>query len=123
MSLFNRRSFLAALGATLLLPRAWAQGRVHHIGWLTMGSPKSHAKLLAAFRAGLKERGWVEGRNITLELRWAEGHSDRILPLAQELVRLKPDVILTAASVLAVKVRQATSTIPIVMATSADPVG
>lgn len=122
----NRRRFLCVLASCALLsaPRAWAQapGKLRRIGWLTGGSPKSHARLLEAFREGLKERGWIEGRDIALELRWAEGKLDRLPSLAAELVRLKPDVILTAANVMHFAVRKETSTIPIVMATGADPV-
>jgi putative ABC transport system substrate-binding protein len=99
------------------------QPKLRRIGWLTGGSPKSHAKVLAAFREGLREHGWVEGRNIALELRWAEGDLARLPALAEELARLKPEVILTAAQPVNLAMKKATSTIPIVMATGADPVG
>ncbi len=120
----NRRKFVIGIGALLTaqLGRAQVPGKVCRIGWLTGGSPKSHAELLEAFRNGLKEHGWVEGRNITLELRWAQGNLDRLPALAAELIRLQPDVILTAANVVHLAVRRETSTIPIVMATGADPV-
>ena len=122
----TRRYFLSVLASCALLaaPQAWAQApeKVRRVGWLTGGSPKSHARVLEAFREGLKERGWVEGRNFTLELRWAEGKLDRLPSLAAELVQLKPDVILTAANVVHHAVKKETSTIPIVMATGADPV-
>jgi putative ABC transport system substrate-binding protein len=123
----NRRRLLAALFA-LGIP-AWprvaqtqAPGRVRRIGWLTGGSPKSHARPLEAFRAGLKDYGWVEGQNIAIDLRWAEGKLERLPSLAAELVRLKPEIIVTAANVVHLAVRKETSTIPIVMATGADPV-
>ena len=96
---------------------------MRRVAWLTAGSPTTHAKLLEAFRAGLREHGWVEGRNLVLELRWAEGRLERIAGLAAEVVQSKPDVILTAANVVNVAMKQATSTIPIVMAASTDPVG
>jgi ABC-type uncharacterized transport system substrate-binding protein len=123
----NRRDYLLALlaigVASGTLPgRALAKERIRHIGWLTGDSQKSVVELLAAFRAGLKERGWVEGHNIELEMRLAEGHMERVAGLAEELVRLKPDIILTSASVVAIKVKKATSTIPIVMAICAAPV-
>ena len=123
----NRRESLAALLALgiPLWPRvaqSQAPGRVRRIGWLTGGSQQSHAKMLKAFREGLKQHGWVEGRNIALELRWAEGKLERLPALAAELVSLKPDVIVTAANVVHLAVRKETATIPIVMMTGVDPV-
>ena len=120
----NRRDCLAALVALAAAPLARAQApeKLRRIGWLSSGSPASHAGLLDGFREGLKEYGWVEGRNIALELRWAEGNLDRLPSLAAELVRLKPDLIVTAANPVHIVARKATSTIPIVMATGADPV-
>ena len=109
------------LAAPLAARAQWAKPR--RIAWLTGGSPKSHARLLEAFREGLRQHGWVEGQNITLELRWAEGDLTRLPALAEELVRLKPEVILTAAQPGNLAMKMATSTIPIVMATGADPVG
>jgi putative ABC transport system substrate-binding protein len=76
-----------------------------------------------AFRQKLRELGHVEGKNIAIEYRWAEGQDDRLPNLTSELVRLKPDVIVTTGTPGAVAAMQATKTIPIVMASSADPVG
>jgi len=122
----RRRAFLSLAGGALALPgfvlAQQAPGGLRRVGWLTGGSPTSHARPLEAFRAGLKEYGWVEGRTIALELRWAEGKLVRLPALAAELVRLKPAVIVTAANVVHLAVRKETSTIPIVMATGADPV-
>src|SRR6187455_1889569 len=121
-----RRRVLRSVGAMLAAPLARAQSArpgMRRVAWLTAGSPTTHAKLLDAFRAGLQEHGWVEGRNLVLELRWAEGRLDRVAELAADVVRSKPDVILTAANVVNVAMKQATSTIPIVMAASTDPVG
>jgi len=121
-----RRRVLQCTGALLASPLARAQpgrGGMRRVAWLTAGSPATHAKLLDAFRAGLREHGWVEGRNLVLELRWAEGHLERVADLAAEVVRSKPDVILTAANVVNIAMKRATSTIPIVMAASTDPVG
>jgi putative tryptophan/tyrosine transport system substrate-binding protein len=114
-----------ALGAPAMpsLVGAQAPGKLRRIGWLTGGSPGSHAKLLDAFRDALREHGWIEGRNIALEVRWAEGDLRRLPALAEELARLKPDVILTAAQPVNLAMKNATSSIPIVMATGADPVG
>ena len=119
----KRRAFLAAALALPLAARAQSSPKIRRIGWLTGGSPKSHAQALTAFREGLREHGWVEGRNIALELRWAEGDLTRLPTLAEEIVRPKPDVILTAAQPVNLAMKKATSTIPIVMATGADPVG
>ena len=120
----KRREFIAMIGGSLAAPLAYAQvpGQIRRIGWLTGGSPTSHARPLEAFLAGLKEHGWIEGQNISMELRWAEGKLDRLPSLAAELVRLRPEVIVTAANVVHLAVRKETSTIPIVMATGADPV-
>jgi putative ABC transport system substrate-binding protein len=120
----TRRPFLAGALALLAIPfaRAQAAGKLRRVGWLTGGSPQSHARLLDAFREGMRERGWVEGENMTLELRWAEGDLERLPVLAAELVRLKPEVIVTAATVVNLAVKKETATIPIVMATGADPV-
>jgi putative ABC transport system substrate-binding protein len=120
----RRRLFLASAAALLTMPfaRAQAPDKVRRLGWLMAGSPKSHGRVLEAFREGMRERGWVEGRNMTLELRWAEGKLERLPALAAELVRLNPEVIITAATAVHLAVKKQTSTIPIVMATGADPI-
>jgi putative ABC transport system substrate-binding protein len=118
----RRRQALAALVCLPLAARA-QQGGLRRVGWLTAGSPASHARLLEAFRGGMRERGWVEGKNLALELRWAEGRLERLPALAAELVALNPDVIVTAANVVHLAVRKQTSSIPIVMMTGADPIG
>jgi putative ABC transport system substrate-binding protein len=125
MAGLSRRSFVVASAVSLAVPvacHAQGAGRVRRIGWLTAGSPVSHARPLAAFREGLKERGWVEGRSVVLELRWAEGDLKRLPELAAETVKAKPDVIVTAANAVTLAMREATATIPIVMATGSDPV-
>jgi putative ABC transport system substrate-binding protein len=118
----RRALFLAATGLLAPLARAQTPVKVRRVGWLTAGSPKSHARLLESFRDGMRERGWVEGKNMTLELRWAEGKLERLPALAAELVRLKPEVIVTAANAVALALKKETSDIPIVMATGADPI-
>ena len=122
----DRRAFLGALGL-LAAPRggeAQPAGRIYRLGFLATGSapPRNHAAT-DAFRAGLREVGWIEGQNLVIEYRGAEGQLDRLPELAAELVRLNVDVIAaaTAAPVLAAK--NATRTIPIVMLTVTDPVG
>jgi putative ABC transport system substrate-binding protein len=125
MRTVHRRQFLIAAGVLLAVPLARAQApeRMRRVAWLTGGSPKSHVKLLQAFRDGMREFGWVEGRNLALELRWAEGQSDRLPALAAELARLNPEVIVSAATAVLLVLKKETSSIPIVMATGADPVG
>lgn len=126
MTSLSRRRILSAAGAIVVAPCASAQraqAKLRRVAWLTAGSPATHARLLEAFRAGLRELGWVEGSNLILELRWAEGRLERIADLCTEVVRSNPDVILTAANVVNVAMRKATTTIPIVMAASTDPVG
>ena len=121
----GRRKVLLAITAMVAAPIVRAAGRtkaVRVVGWLTGGSPESDAKLLEAFREGLKAHGWLEGRNLRLEARFARGKPDRVPALAGELVGLKPDVIFSGATPIHLAFKKATSTIPIVMGTGADPV-
>jgi putative ABC transport system substrate-binding protein len=116
--------FATAVALLLLAaPLAEAQqtGTVRRIGFLrTAAPPESYVD---AFRQSLKERGYVEGKNIAFEYRWAGGKSERLPELAAELVRLKIDVIVTDGTPPARAARKASPTIPIVMASSGDPVG
>jgi putative ABC transport system substrate-binding protein len=109
----------------LTTPLADAQpvGKTHRIGYLAPGSVTGDPRPREAFREGLRELGWVEGRNIVIEYRFAEGRLDRLPDLAAELVRLKVDVIAAATAPPVMAAKNATSTIPIVMLTVADPVG
>ena len=120
----NRRDTvlaLAALGASPLLASAQQAPRVARIGYLSAISAKVGQGVVDAFRAGLRDLGYVEGKNLQIEARYADGDIARLPALAAELVGLQVDVIVTfAAGVIAA--RGATTTIPIVMATSADPV-
>lgn len=118
----RRRQFLVGASVFVASPFAQAQEKLRRIGCLFGGSPKTHSRALDAFRKGLAEHGWIEGRNVTLELRWAEGRMDRVPSLAAEVVRSNPDVIVTAANPVIAEVRKATQSIPIVMATGSDPV-
>jgi putative ABC transport system substrate-binding protein len=93
------------------------------IGYLTGGTTLSSPGRLAAFRQGLRELGYVEGKSIVIDYRYAEGKPDRLAALAAELVRLKVDVILTTGSAATRIAKEATSSIPIVMAQDPDPVG
>ncbi|KRT71644.1 MAG: hypothetical protein XU13_C0041G0021 [Candidatus Rokubacteria bacterium CSP1-6] len=110
---------LAPLGAAAQQP-----GKVPRIGYFSAGSPSSAPHLLEAFRKGLRELGWVEGQNIVIDYRFAEGRFDRLPDLAAELVRLKVDIIVAVATQGVAAAKNATETIPIVMISgSADPVG
>jgi putative ABC transport system substrate-binding protein len=94
---------------------------MHRIGWLSPASAADGLPNLEALRAGLRELGYVEGRNITIEARWADGRSERLPQLAAELVRLPVDVLCTAGSPASGAAKQATSTIPIVFANVGFP--
>jgi putative ABC transport system substrate-binding protein len=113
-----------ALVATPLAVAAQPAGKVHRIGGLVDGlSPSPRLRpLLEAFHQGLRDLGYVEGRNVVLELRYTEGASERLGPLAAELVALSPDVLLAAGTRAALALKRATTTIPIV-ALSSDAVG
>src|SRR5262245_105076 len=97
--------------------------KIPRIGFLGASSPSAISARLEAFRQGLRELGYVEGKNIVIEYRYAEGKLDRFSGLAAELVRLGVDVIVLAGPASIRPAKEATSTIPIVMANDADPVG
>ncbi len=122
MSDIRRRQFLVAAAAFGASPFAQSREELRRIGCLFGGSPTTHRRALDAFRKGLEEHGWIEGRNVAIELRWAEGRMERVPSLAAELVGSNPDVIVTAANPVIAEVKKATQSIPIVMATGADPV-
>src|SRR5262245_15352064 len=116
-------TFLLLLGAPLTAD-AQQPPRVARLGYLGGGSlelPQTRA-VLDAFRQGLRERGYVEGKNIVIEYRLAEGKFDRLPALAAELARLNPDIIVAAATPAALAAQRATTTIPIVSYSMADPV-
>ena len=121
-----RKSYLCTL--TLLV--AWLHSaeaqqapKIPRIGWFTAAPHSSMAVRAEAFRRGLRERGYVEGKNIVIEWRSPEGKPNLMPTIATELVRLKVDVIVTAGEGVTRYVKEATSTIPIVMAQDPDPVG
>ena len=123
----GRRKFLATLGGAAatwpLAARAQQAAKLPTIGFLVAGTPSSHGQWVAAFVQRLRELGWIEGRTITIEYRWAEGRSERFAEIAAEFVRRKVDVIVTSATEAVVAAKQATSVIPIVIAAARDPVG
>jgi ABC-type uncharacterized transport system substrate-binding protein len=122
----DRRTFMASMvGAVLSAPlaaQAQQAGKIYRVGFL-WDSPAVWPHALEGFRQGLRDLGWVEGRNIVVEYRWAEGRFDRLPGLAEELVRLKVDIIVAPTSIYAGAAKRATSTIPIVFASHADPIG
>ena len=93
-------------------------GKVYRIGFL-WDSPNAFLDALEAFRQGLRELGYVEGRTITIEYRWAEGKPERMRELAEELVRLKVDLIVAPSSIYTEAAKRATSTIPIIFVSHA----
>jgi len=122
----RRREFITLLGGAAVWPlaaRAQQMGKVPRIGYLGSSSPSLEPHFVEAFRQKLRELGHIEGENIAIEYRWAEGQDRRLPELAAELVRLQPNVIVTAGTPGALAAMQATKTIPIVMASSGDPVG
>jgi putative tryptophan/tyrosine transport system substrate-binding protein len=121
----DRRTFIVVGAAALapLLAEAQQTGKMWRIGYLGDSSPSLESNLVEAFRRGLRERGYVEGRNIVIEYRWAEGTSDRFPLLVAELVRLKVDVIVTAGTTATLAAKRTTTTIPIVMAVTGDALG
>jgi ABC-type uncharacterized transport system substrate-binding protein len=124
----KRRDFVTRLGgaaASVAWPkaaRAQQPWKIARLGLLRLGSASSYAGRVEALRAGLRELGYVEGRNILIEFRWA-ATADQLSERAAELVRLKVDVIFASSSTEVEAARRVTKTIPIVFATHADPVG
>jgi putative tryptophan/tyrosine transport system substrate-binding protein len=121
-SSMRRRELITLLGGAAACPlAARAQpAKVARIGFLGLVSSSSHASRVAAFRSGLRDLGWIEGRNLVIEFRWAEGNYDRLPVLAEELLRLNIDVLVTHGAAGAVAAKKATSTIPIVITAVGD---
>ena len=114
---------VAALVLSSLIVQAQQSGRIPVIGVLHPSSASIHQSRDAAFLQGLHDRGYIEGKNVRIEYRYAEGKRERYHELASEIVGLKPDVIVVASSDFAAAAKEATSTIPIVIANASDPVG
>lgn len=120
-----RRAFLATLtGGLLAAPRPTAAqpaGKTHRIGFLGGGSPSGYAAHVEAMRLGLRDHGYVEGRNVTIDFRWAEGRYDRLNELAADLVRRNVDLIVTQGTPAALAAKRTTTKIPVVMAIVGNP--
>jgi len=122
----KRREFITLLGGAAAWPlsaRAQQTGKLPTIGFLGSATPLVESQRVAAFVQRLRELGWIEGRTITIEYRWAEGRNERYTEAAAEFVRLKVDVIVTVATPPTLAAKQATAVIPIVFAAVNDPVG
>jgi putative ABC transport system substrate-binding protein len=126
-ALTSRRDFLALVGGAATGPLAWPRGvraqELPVIGFLNSGSPRVFAPQVQGFRAGLNEGGYVEGQNVTVEYRWAEGAYDRLPGLAAELVRRPVALIAaTGGTVSALAAKAATSSIPVIFEAGGDPI-
>src|SRR5678809_63074 len=121
---FSVSVLLTVLLLTVYPAEAQQPKKVPRIGYLTAASLSAFAARTEAFRQGLRELGYVEGKNIVIEYRYGEGKRDRLPALASELVRLNVDIIVSAGgNGTASPAKQATNTIPIVMTNVTDPVG
>jgi putative ABC transport system substrate-binding protein len=122
----KRREFITLLGGAVagwpLAARA-QQAKLPTIGFLGANTPTAQSHWTAAFVQRLRELGWIEGRNIAIEYRWAEGRTERMAEIATEFVRLKVDLIFASGGTTVLAVKQATSLIPIVFPAAGDPVG
>ena len=123
----KRREFIAIAGGAAagwpLAARAQQPGRVYRVGWLSIGSREQTIHIIKPFEEGLRSLGYRVGENVVIEYRFADGDMDRVPALAAELVRLGVDVITTGSNANTLTVMRLTTTIPIVMTNSVDPVG
>ncbi|HEY9854092.1 MAG TPA: ABC transporter substrate-binding protein [Stenomitos sp.] len=125
--MMDRRAFISGITLVILAAplavEAQEAGKVWRIGYLDQGSAARSGSYVDGLRQGLRDLGWVEGRNIAIEVRFAEGKTDQLARLAAELVRLKMDLIVTSTTPAALAAKHATTTIPVVIGFAADPVG
>jgi putative ABC transport system substrate-binding protein len=120
----KRREFITFVGVAAVLPlAASAQSKIPRIGFIGNSTAALEANLVDAFREGLRELGYEEGRNIVIEYRWAGGEYQRFSTLVAELIAAKVDLIVTAGTPAALAVKKATTTVPLVMVAVGDPVG
>jgi putative tryptophan/tyrosine transport system substrate-binding protein len=119
----RRRDFSLCLVAAAAWPVAARSQRRPIIGWLGPTTASAQSHLTAAFVQRLRELGWMEGDNVTIEYRWAEGRNEHFAAIAAEFARINVDVIVTYGTAPVIAAKQATSVIPIVFAVAGDPVG
>jgi putative ABC transport system substrate-binding protein len=123
----RRREFISLIGGAAvawpLAARAQQAGKLPTIGFLGANTPASQSQWTAAFVQRLRDLGWIEGRTVAIEYRWAEGRSERLAEIAAEFVRLKVDIVVTWGTIPALAIKEATSVIPIVFAAAGDPAG
>jgi putative ABC transport system substrate-binding protein len=122
----RRREVIGVVGTALfawpLIARAQQQANIARLGYLGFGTPAGSTSLVEALRAGLRDLGYVEGKNLIIEFRWP-GTAEQMHEAAAELARMKVDIIFAGGSTQSESARRATSTIPIVFGAHADPVG
>ena len=118
----RRREFLGVLGGAAALPLAARAQQPKRVVWAWVGRPGTNPPEVMGFRQGLKDFGYVEGRNIRVEYRYSEGRSERVAEIVAEVTQMRPDVICVLGAPIVAALKSATSIIPIVMATG-DPVG
>lgn len=125
--MIDRRVFVGVaagtLLATVLLAHAQTDSRIRRIGFLEAGAASANQHFLDAFESGLRDLGYVRGRNIVIDVRWAEGRAERFPRLLAELIGLQPDVLVVASHVGALAAKSATNSIPVVFVGASDPVG
>jgi putative ABC transport system substrate-binding protein len=125
--MIDRRSFMASIAGGLVIARSVAEAqpaaKVYRVGILLVATAETVAPLVHALTEGLRDLGYVEGRNVVFERRYADGRLERLPDLAAELVRLRVDVIVTGSNIHVAAVQRATATIPIVFVAVGDPVG
>jgi putative ABC transport system substrate-binding protein len=127
IDMMDRRAFIGTLAGGLLAAPLAAEaqpaGKVRRIGYFDAASSSTNPDLTDAFRDQMRQLGYVEGKNLVIEYRWADGKYDRLPDLAADLVGLRVDVIVTVGDPVILAAKEATTTIPIVMASVGDPVG